>query len=196
MSATQNPSVTPSGPVLEVTDLNVDFGVDNVWVPAARHVTYSVEPGEVLAIVGESGSGKSVSSMAIFGLLPSNARGAGECEPPGSRAHRAQAPRPPAHPRASDLDDLPGAHDGVEPVLTVGAQIVETLRQHFGIAPSAAKERAIELLGMVELPDPQKAFASYPHQLSGGQRQRAMIAQSISCDPSSSSPTSRRRRSM
>ncbi len=74
MSATQNPSVTPSGPVLEVTDLNVDFGVDNVWVPAARHVTYSVEPGEVLAIVGESGSGKSVSSMAIFGLLPSNAR--------------------------------------------------------------------------------------------------------------------------
>ena len=65
---------TETGPVLEVTDLTVDFAVDNVWVPAAKNISYSVAPGEVLAIVGESGSGKSVSSMAILGLLPLNAR--------------------------------------------------------------------------------------------------------------------------
>ena len=71
----------------------------------------------------------------------------------------------------------------LNPVYTVGFQIVETLRIHFGMSPHEAKERALELLAMVELPDPVKAFNSYPHQLSGGQRQRAMIAQSISCDP-------------
>jgi peptide/nickel transport system ATP-binding protein len=71
----------------------------------------------------------------------------------------------------------------LNPVYTIGFQIVETLRQHYGTSPAAAKERAIELLAMVEMPDPEKAFNSYPHQLSGGQRQRAMIAQSISCDP-------------
>src|SRR6185437_9836590 len=71
----------------------------------------------------------------------------------------------------------------LNPVLTVGFQIVETLRIHYGISPHEARDRAIELLRLVELPDPAKAFNSYPHQLSGGQRQRAMIAQSISCDP-------------
>ncbi len=71
----------------------------------------------------------------------------------------------------------------LNPVFTVGSQIVETLRIHYGISPSEARDRAIELLTLVEMPDPQKAFNSYPHQLSGGQRQRAMIAQSISCDP-------------
>ena len=69
-----------SGPVLEVTDLNVDFGVDGYWVPAARHVSYSIAAGEVLAIVGESGSGKSVSSMSLLGLLPKNSRVSGSAK--------------------------------------------------------------------------------------------------------------------
>lgn len=183
MSATQNPPVDAMAPVLEVHDLNVDFGVDNVWVPAARHVSYAVAPGEVLAIVGESGSGKSVSSMAIFGLLPQNARVRGSVELRG-RELIGLKPRDLQRVRGRQISMIfQEPMTALNPVLTVGSQIVETLRQHFGMSPSAAKTRAIELLGLVELPDPEKAFASYPHQLSGGQRQRAMIAQSISCDP-------------
>lgn len=172
-----------AGAVLTVDRLNVDFGVDGYWVPAAQDVTYSVAKGEVLAIVGESGSGKSVSSMAVLGLLPSNARVSGSV-----RLGDAELIGLPAR----ELQRVRGAQvamifqepmTALNPVLTVGSQLIETLRQHFKMSPTEAKERAIELLGLVELPDPQKAFASYPHQLSGGQRQRAMIAQSISCDP-------------
>lgn len=73
-SSAQPASTEPRTPVLEVSDLNVDFGVDNEWVPAARHMSYRIMPGEVLALVGESGSGKSASSMALLDLLPSNSR--------------------------------------------------------------------------------------------------------------------------
>ena len=172
-----------SGPVLEVADLNVDFGVDGYWVPAAKHVSYSIASGEVLAIVGESGSGKSVSSMALLGLLPNNARIAGSAKLAGRELIGM---------KARDIQEIRGNQismifqepmTALNPVLTVGFQIVETLRQHFGTSPAQAKARAIELLTMVEMPDPVKAFDSYPHQLSGGQRQRAMIAQSLSCDP-------------
>ncbi len=172
-----------STPVLEVSDLNVDFGVGNQWVPAARHMSYRIMPGEVLALVGESGSGKSASSMALLDLLPTNSRISGSIKLNGREITNV---------RAQEMRRIRGGEIAVifqepmtalNPVYTIGAQIIETLRVHYGIAPSEAKKRAIELLGMVELPDPLKAFNSYPHQLSGGQRQRAMIAQSISCDP-------------
>lgn len=170
-------------PVLEVTDLNVDFGVDGQWVPAARHMNYQIRPGEVLALVGESGSGKSASSMALLDLLPQNSRIRGSIKLNGSEITGI---------RANQMRRIRGGEIAVifqepmtalNPVYTIGSQIIETLRVHYGIAPSEAKKRALELLAMVELPDPLKAFNSYPHQLSGGQRQRAMIAQSISCDP-------------
>jgi peptide/nickel transport system ATP-binding protein len=170
-------------PVLEVTDLSVDFGVDNVWIPAAIKLNYSIQPGEVLAIVGESGSGKSASSMAILDLLPENSRVRGSIKLDG----RELVGLSPAH-----LHRVRGNQVAVifqepmtalNPVYTIGFQIIETLRVHFGMSPHQARERALELLDMVELPDPLKAFNSFPHQLSGGQRQRAMIAQSISCDP-------------
>ena len=174
---------TPKPPVLEITDLSVDFAVDNVWVPAVKNLNYTINSGEVMALVGESGSGKSVSSMSILDLLPKNSRVSGSIKLNGVELRGA---------KPADLRDVRGKDVAVifqepmtalNPVFTVGFQIVETLRLHFGMSPSQAKERAIELLALVELPDPVKAFNSYPHQLSGGQRQRAMIAQSISCDP-------------
>ena len=173
----------PRTPVLEVTDLNVDFGVDNEWVPAARHMSYRILPGEVLALVGESGSGKSASSMALLDLLPSNSRIRGSIKLNGQEITGIRAPQM-RRIRGGEIAVIfQEPMTALNPVYTIGAQIIETLRVHYGIAPSEAKKRALELLTMVELPDPLKAFNSYPHQLSGGQRQRAMIAQSISCDP-------------
>ncbi|MBG6212961.1 peptide/nickel transport system ATP-binding protein [Cryobacterium sp. CAN_C3] len=177
--------VTPqwTGPVLEVTDLTVHFGVDNVWVPAALNLNYSIERGKVLAIVGESGSGKSASSMAILDLLAENSRTTGSVKLSG-RELMGLKPAQMHRVRGGQIAMIfQEPMTALNPVYTIGFQIIETLRAHFGMSPSQAKVRALELLEMVELPDPLKAFNSFPHQLSGGQRQRAMIAQSISCDP-------------
>ncbi|MCU1583361.1 MAG: peptide/nickel transport system ATP-binding protein ddpF [Microbacteriaceae bacterium] len=170
-------------PVLEVTDLSVDFGVDGVWIPAAKKLNYSIQPGKVLAIVGESGSGKSASSMAILDLLPQNSRIGGSVKLDG-RELTGLKPQELRRVRGRQVAVIfQEPMTALNPVYTIGFQIIETLRAHFGTSPHDAKIRALELLAMVELPDPVKAFNSYPHQLSGGQRQRAMIAQSISCDP-------------
>ena len=180
---TDQVTTTFSGPVLQVTDLTVHFGVDNVWVPAALKLNYSIERGKVLAIVGESGSGKSASSMAILDLLPDNSRISGSVQLSG-RELMGLKPAQMHKVRGGQIAMIfQEPMTALNPVYTIGFQIIETLRAHFGMSPSQAKTRALELLDMVELPDPLKAFNSYPHQLSGGQRQRAMIAQSISCDP-------------
>jgi peptide/nickel transport system ATP-binding protein len=169
--------------ILQVKDLGVDFWVEGEWVPAAKNLNYEIAAGEVLAIVGESGSGKSASSMALLGLTPQNGRVFGSVKLAGEELVNATGKR---------LREIRGSGIAVifqepmtalNPVYTIGFQIMETLRVHFNITNEKAKERAIELLTMVDLPDPEKAFNSYPHQLSGGQRQRAMIAQAISCDP-------------
>ncbi|PPB50888.1 glutathione ABC transporter ATP-binding protein [Arthrobacter pityocampae] len=173
----------PQGPVLEVRNLSVDFGVDKKWVPAAIDLNYEVRAGEVLAIVGESGSGKSASSMSLLGLLPSNSRVTGEVLLNGKSVLTMSAARL-RQIRGNDVAVIfQEPMTALNPVYTVGFQIIETLRLHNEISPDEAKQRALRLLQMVELPDPDKAFRSYPHQLSGGQRQRAMIAQSLSCDP-------------
>ena len=180
---TDQVTTTYSGPVLQVTDLTVHFGVDNVWVPAALKLNYSIDRGKVLAIVGESGSGKSASSMAILDLLPENSRISGSVKLSG-RELMGLKPAQMHTVRGGQIAMIfQEPMTALNPVYTIGFQIIETLRAHFGMSPSEAKARALELLDMVELPDPVKAFDSYPHQLSGGQRQRAMIAQSISCDP-------------
>ena len=169
--------------VLEVENLGVDFWVDGEYYPAAVGLDYRVKRGEVLAIVGESGSGKSSSSMALLGLLPPTARITGSIKLLGREI---------ANLDNRELRKVRGNQIAVifqepmtalNPVYTIGFQMVETLRTHFDMTPKQAKERAIELLEKVEMPDPATAFNKYPHQLSGGQRQRAMIAQSISCDP-------------
>lgn len=177
---------TQSGvePVLEVRDLAVDFWVEGEWVSAAQGVTYTLNPGDVLAIVGESGSGKSTSSMGILGLLPANGRATGSAKLGGEELIGAPV---------SKLRKVRGKGISVifqepmtalNPVYTIGYQIVEALQVHNpAMRKKQATARAIELLTQVEMPDPRKAFDSFPHQLSGGQRQRAMIAQSLANDP-------------
>lgn len=170
--------------VIEARNLGVEFWVDGEWVMAAEGLSYSVRSGEVLAIVGESGSGKSASSMSMLGLLPANGRASGSVLLGGVETIGASA----AHLRSIRGDDIAVIFQepmtAMNPVYTIGFQIVEAIKVHYPqLSKEAARARAIELLGLVELPDPEKAFNSYPHQLSGGQRQRAMIAQSISCDP-------------
>ncbi|MET0298077.1 MAG: ABC transporter ATP-binding protein, partial [Microbacterium sp.] len=174
----------PIETVLDVRQLGVEFWVDGEFYPAAVDMTYEVRRGEVLAIVGESGSGKSTSSMALLGLLPDNARVTGSIRLLGKELRGAE----PATLRALRGNQISVIFQepmtALNPVYTVGFQIMESLRSHNRtMPPEEAKTRAIELLAMVEMPNPEQSFNKYPHQLSGGQRQRAMIAQSISCDP-------------
>ncbi|KGJ81107.1 peptide ABC transporter ATPase [Cryobacterium roopkundense] len=170
-------------PVLEMINVGVEFGVERDWVPAAKNLTYSIRRGQILAVVGESGSGKSASSMAILDLLPRNSRVTGSIKLDGQelRGLTAGRMRQVRGEKVAAIFQEPMT--ALNPVFTIGFQIVETLRVHTGMRPIDARARALELLSMVELPDPEKAYNSYPHQLSGGQRQRAMIAQALSCDP-------------
>jgi len=170
-------------PIIEVDGLGIDFWVNGKWVSAARDVNYVVRPREVLAIVGESGSGKSVTSMSLLGLLPGNSRVHGSVKLHGREV--LTMPKDELHRiRGSKIAVIfQEPMTAFNPVYKIGYQIVEALRTHFVMSPAEAKVRAIELLTLVEMPDPEKAFDSYPHQLSGGQRQRAMIAMAISCDP-------------
>ena len=169
--------------VLDVKDLNVDFYVDGIWVPAAIDVSYQVKAGEVVAIVGESGSGKTQSSMSIIGLLPRNGRASGSAKVRG-RELVGLAQRKLTSVRGPEVGVIfQEPMTAMNPVLTVGYQIVEVLREHTGLRPTDAKARAIELLKLVDIPEPERRFDAYPHQLSGGQRQRAMIAQALACDP-------------
>ena len=169
--------------VLQVSNYSVDFWVEGVWYPAAIDMNFNVEAGKVLAIVGESGSGKSTTAMGLMDLLASNARVAGSVKVNGQEMIGA---------KKSLLRKTRGADvayifqepmTALNPLYTIGFQIVETLRTHFDMGPQEAKTRAIELITMVEIPNPEGSFDKYPHQLSGGQRQRAMIAQSLACDP-------------
>ena len=172
-----------SKPILKVSDYTIEFWVDGVWYPAAVSMNFEVQPGQVLAIVGESGSGKSTTAMGLMSLLASNARTSGSVTVKGIEMVGASS---------STLRKFRGKEvayifqepmTALNPVYTIGFQIVETLRNHFDMGPKQARERAIELLTMVEIPSPESSFDKYPHQLSGGQRQRAMIAQALACDP-------------
>jgi peptide/nickel transport system ATP-binding protein len=170
-------------PVLSVRHLDIDFWVDGVWYPAVIGAEFDLFPGEVLAIVGESGSGKSTTAMAMLGLLPKNASVRGSIKLRGKEIVDIDA---------YTLRQIRGGEaamifqepmTALNPVYTIGFQIAEMLRSHYSMAPKAARKRAIELLRLVEIPDPERRIDAYPHQLSGGQRQRAMIAQSLACDP-------------
>ena len=172
-----------SEPVLKVSELTVEFLVDGQWHPAAINMNCEVDAGKVLAIVGESGSGKSTTALGLMSLLASNARTSGSVRVKGEEMIGA---------KPSTLRKFRGKEvayifqepmTALNPVYTIGFQIVETLRTHFDMGPKQAKVRAIELLTLVDIPNPEGSFDKYPHQLSGGQRQRAMIAQSLACDP-------------
>ncbi len=183
--STDNQPVLPDdgGTILEVEDLSVAFYVDGDWFPAAIDVSYHVDAGEVLAIVGESGSGKTQSSMSLLGLLPSNGRASGSAKLKGQELVGLTG-APLRRIRGKEIAVIfQEPMTALNPVYTIGFQIVETIRSHFDMSPSQAKERALELLRMVEIPEPERRFDAFPHQLSGGQRQRAMIAQALACEP-------------
>jgi peptide/nickel transport system ATP-binding protein len=170
-------------PILEVRDLGVEFFVEDEWFPAAVDVSYDVRSGEVLAIVGESGSGKTQSSMSLIGLLPPNGRATGSAKLAGRELIGLKHGQL-SQVRGNDVAVIfQEPMTALNPVYTIGFQIMETIRVHFDVGPKAARARATELLTLVDLPDPVASLDKYPHQLSGGQRQRAMIAQALACSP-------------
>ena len=172
-------------PVLDVKNLKTVFSTRSGEVHAVNSVSFNLKPGELLGVVGESGSGKSVTMMSLLGLLPS----------------------PPAEVRdgtvmLGDRDLLKIGEDGLRqvrgrevgfvfqdpmtslnPVFTVGFQIAEPLRKHLGMSRARARDRAVELLELVGIPDARRRLGDYPHQFSGGMRQRVMIAIALACDP-------------
>jgi peptide/nickel transport system ATP-binding protein len=169
--------------ILEISDFNVDFWVDGVWYPAVIDMNLGLAAGKVTAIVGESGSGKSTTALGLMSLLASNARMEGSVKVKGEEMLNA---------KSSVLRQFRGREvayifqepmTALNPLYTIGFQIVETLRSHFDMGPKEAHIRALELITMVDIPNPEQSILKYPHQLSGGQRQRAMIAQALACDP-------------
>jgi oligopeptide/dipeptide ABC transporter ATP-binding protein len=174
-------------PLLSIRDLVVEFGTEDGVVHAVDGVSYDVYPGETLGVVGESGSGKSVSVMSMLGLIP---------QPPG-RIPRGEAifkGRDLLKLRARELRQIRGGDvamifqdpmTSLNPVLTIGDQLTEAIRAHQpGVKEKAAKDRVVELLRLVGVPNPERRVDQYPHEFSGGMRQRAMIAMAIANSPS------------
>jgi oligopeptide/dipeptide ABC transporter ATP-binding protein len=171
--------------VLEVRELRTVFNTDDGAFPAVDGVSFSVDAGRTLAIVGESGCGKSVTALSIMGLVP---------HPPGRIAGgsiRFEGRELVGAP-AAQMQDLRGngiamifqePMSSLNPVFTIGEQIVEGLLRHRRIDRAQAVERAMAMLRKVRIPAPEQRFHEHPHKLSGGMRQRAMIAMALACEP-------------
>ena len=169
--------------VLDFDDVDVRFKTEFGSVHAVKGVDLRVRPGEVVALVGESGSGKSVTSMTAMRLLPSNATIGGAVNVAGRDVGQL-SDRNMRRLRGNDVAMVfQEPMTALNPVLTVGTQMVESMELHHVARGQAAVDRAIELLEMVGIPEPAKQMKKYPHELSGGQRQRVVIAIAISCDP-------------
>src|SRR2546429_105281 len=178
--------INPSGetPYLVVQDLVVSFPTADGVVKAVQGLSYSVPLGRTLAIVGESGSGKSVSSMAIMGLHdPRSTRISGSIKLGGVEV---------VDRSSEDMRKIRGAEaamifqdpqSSLHPFFTIGSQITEAYRAHHHVSMRVARERAVDLLGRVGIPNPRRRLDDYPHQFSGGMRQRAMIAMALVNDP-------------
>jgi peptide/nickel transport system ATP-binding protein len=170
--------------LLEVTDLAVTFATDTEEVTAVRGLNLRVDAGEVVAVVGESGSGKSASAMAVIGLLPPHAEVSGSVRLDGAELiglDDAQMSRIRGKKIGTVFQDPMSA---LTPVYTVGDQIAEALQTHQrGIGRAAARARAVELLDLVGIAQPDRRARSFPHELSGGERQRVVIAIAIANDP-------------
>ncbi len=171
-------------PLLEVENLRVHFETDDGIVKAVDGISYTVDRGQTLGIVGESGSGKSVSSLTVMGLSRSrNARISGSIKFDGKELLTASDDEMRGI-RGDDIamifqDPLSSLH----PFYKVGSQIVEAIRTHRDVTKAQARDRAVEMLGLVGIPEPRKRAESYPHEFSGGMRQRAMIAMALANDP-------------
>jgi peptide/nickel transport system ATP-binding protein len=173
-----------AGPLVRCEALTVRFVGRDGTVHAVNGVDFTVDAGEVLCLVGESGAGKSVTLRAMMRLLPARrTQIAGRISVGGKDVLTLDQ---------HALGDLRGAEVAMvfqepmtafDPVFTIGTQIVETVKRHDGLSESAARQRALELLEMVQIPSPARRLESYPHEMSGGMRQRAMIALALSCRP-------------
>ncbi len=170
--------------LLEVKDLKVHFRTDEGIAKAVDGISYNLYKKEVLGIVGESGSGKSVNSLAIMRLLASNAIVSGDILFRGKSLFKL---------RESEMRKIRGADiamifqepmTSLNPVFTIGYQLIEAITLHQDVSEQEAIERAISMLEIVGIPDPAKRLWSYPHEFSGGMRQRVMIAMALSCNPS------------
>lgn len=182
-AAIEHHTADMSGPILDVTGLTVDFWTEKDWFSAVSTIDFTLARGEVLAIVGESGSGKSTTAMAMLGLLPANARVGGSIKLRGQELVGAK-PSTIRGVRGNDIAVIfQEPMTAMNPVYTVGFQIAEVIRSHRNVTPKAARVRAIELLEMVDIPEPGRNVDAFPHQLSGGQRQRAMIAMALANEP-------------
>jgi oligopeptide transport system ATP-binding protein len=169
--------------VLKVDDLSVAFHTPAGVVQAVNHVSFSLKKGEVLGIVGESGSGKSVTASAIMRLLPDTARVSGSIHLLG-RDVLSMKMREYNRIRGKDIAMIfQDPMTSLNPLYTVGNQILETLTAHTDYRGGAAKKRVIELLELVSIPQPELRMQQYPHEFSGGMRQRIMIAMALACDP-------------
>ncbi len=171
--------------LFSIEDLVVEFNTEAGLVQAVNGISYAVESGEVAAIVGESGCGKSVSAMAALGLVPS---------PPGKirRGKIWFEGQNLLNFTNRQMSEIRGGQIGMifqepmtslNPLLTIGVQLTESMRQHLKFDRRQATERAIELLEMVGIAEPEKRLKQYPHHFSGGMRQRVMIAIALSCHP-------------
>jgi peptide/nickel transport system ATP-binding protein len=171
-------------PLLEVKDLRVHFDTEDGVVQAVDGVSYAVARGQALGIVGESGSGKSVSSMTVMGLTRShNARISGEITFDGRDLLNASSDEM-RQVRGGEIamifqDPLSSLH----PFYKIGDQLIEAHRSHNDVSKAKARDRAVEMLGLVGIPDPRRRIDSYPHEFSGGMRQRVMIAMALINDP-------------
>ncbi|HLU31810.1 MAG TPA: ABC transporter ATP-binding protein, partial [Acidimicrobiia bacterium] len=171
-------------PTLSVRDLRVSFGTRDGRAEVVNGVSYDLAPGETLAIVGESGSGKSVSSLALMQLLPTPpARVEGEAIFEGRNLLTLDDPeiRKVRGNKIAMIFQDPMT--SLNPVRTIGRQLVEPIELHLGLKGQAARDRAVELLDAVGIPSPASRLDDYPHQFSGGMRQRVVIAMGISCEP-------------
>jgi peptide/nickel transport system ATP-binding protein len=170
--------------LLEVADLRTHFATQDGVVRAVEGLSFSIEPGETVAIVGESGCGKSVTSMSILRLIPEPpGRIAGNVRFQGRDLLRLSEPEMRGI-RGNDISMIfQEPMTSLNPVLRVGRQIGETVRLHQGLSAKLAERKAIEMLALVGIPAPERRVREYPHQLSGGMRQRVMIAMALACNP-------------
>ncbi|NEI96419.1 ABC transporter ATP-binding protein [Rhizobium ruizarguesonis] len=171
-------------PLLEIRNLTVGLPQSADRPHAVEAISFSVGAGEIVCVVGESGSGKSVTSHAVMGLLPKGLTvGAGEILLQGEDVLKATPARLRALRGTRMAMIFQEPMTALNPVVRCGEQIDEVLRIHTDLNPAERKEKVLAIMEAVHLPDPQRMYASYPHQLSGGQRQRIMIAQALILDP-------------
>ena len=169
--------------VLEVKDLCVDFRNIGGSVRVVNGITFRLDRGETVGLVGESGCGKSMTSLAVMGLVPSPGKVSGQVLLDGDDLLR-KKPRELRQVRGDRISMIfQEPMTSLNPVLTIGDQLMEVFRLHQNASREEARQKAIEALRMVKIAMPEQRIKEYPHQLSGGMRQRVMIAMALSCDP-------------